>query len=214
MQDRVNTSFIPKTSLQVERKKSAVQTSFGIINTIAVVVLIASIIAAGVMFGFEQYVKASIERKGDSLERARAAFEPKTIEELVRLDSRLSLGAALLETHLAPSYLFEEIEAITLESVRFRDFGFIEESPGVHVVTMSGEARSFNALALQSDAFGNSDFFEEAIFDGLNINETGNVIFSFKATVDTALLGYRGRTPSLPNVQVETTPSAPVVPTP
>ncbi len=193
MQERVRTSFIPKTSLEVEHKKTARQGSFAFVNIIATIILLASMIGAGGMFAFRQFVEQSIVRKGESLERARAAFEPKTIEELARIDSRLTLGKSLLSTHLAPSYLLEEIEAITLESVRFRDFAFAESTPGVYTVSMAGEAKSFNALALQSDAFGLSDMFQEPIFDGLNINEAGNVVFTFEAAVDVELMRYRPR---------------------
>lgn len=198
MQERVKTSFIPKGSLEVQRKKSATQSSIGLVNAIASIILIGTILAAAGMFLFERFVERSIDSKTESLDRARAAFEPKTIEELLRLDTRLTLGKELLVNHLAPSYVFDELEAITLKSVRFRDFTFRETTPGAFDVSMAGEARSFNALALQSDAFGKSGVFLEPIFDGLNINETGNVVFAFSASVDTELIRYRARASALP----------------
>jgi len=193
MQERVKTSFIPKASLSVERRQTTNKTPVGIVNVIASVILIASILAAAGLFLFEQFTIQNIERKRVSLDRARAAFEPATIKELSRLNTRLEVGNALLATHVAPSYLFDEIEALTLDSVRFKDFAFGESGPGRVLVSMAGEARSFNALALQSDAIGDSDFFTEPIFADLNLDDTGNVVFSFSAVVDMNQLRFRAR---------------------
>lgn len=192
MQERVKTSFIPKASLAVERRQSAPQNPVGIVNVIASIILILALVAAGGLFLFEQFTIQNIERKRASLERARAAFEPATIRELARLDTRLTAGQTLLNGHMAPSYLFDEIERLTLNSVRFKDFAFGEVGPGRVMVTMAGEARSFNALALQSDAFGASQFFTEPIFTDLNLDETGNVVFTFNGVVDTNELKFSG----------------------
>ncbi|MEK7613635.1 MAG: hypothetical protein AAB439_02025 [Patescibacteria group bacterium] len=193
MQERVKTSFIPKASLAVEHRESTSKNPIGIVNIIATIILIAAIIGAVVLFLFEQFTIQSIERKRDSLDRARAAFEPATIKELSRLNTRLEGGSVLLGSHLAPSYLFDEIEKLTLDSVRFRDFSYGEVSPGRIMVAMAGEARSFNALALQSDAFGASDFFTEPIFTDLNLDDTGNVVFTFNGVVDTTQLRFTPR---------------------
>lgn len=190
MQERVKTSFIPKASLKVERSESVRRSTFGVVNAIAAIILIAAIIAAGGVFFFEQFTKSSIENKRESLDRARAAFQPATIRELSRLDSRLLVGSTLLSSHTAPSVLFDFIERETLTSIRFRDFSYGEAGPGRVLLTMSGEARSFNAVALQSDAFGESNLFSEVIFENLNIDSTGNVVFDFSAVVNTSEIAY------------------------
>ena len=208
MQERVKTSFIPKASLKVERSESVRKTTFGVVNTAAAVILIAAILAAIGIFFFEQFTKSSIENKRASLDRARAAFQPATIKELSRLDSRLLVGASLLSSHTAPSLLFDFIEQETLSSVRFRDFSYGETGPGRVVLSMSGEARSFNAVALQSDAFGKSQVFSEVIFENLNIDETGNVVFNFSAVVNVDEIAYSGaRTRTAP--AANTLPGAP-----
>jgi len=192
MQERVKTSFIPKASLQTEKRRKPSQSPIGIINVITSIILIASIIAAIGIFLFEGFTAQNITRKRESLERARAAFEPATIKELARLDARLDSSQVLLNSHVAPSLLFDEIERQTLSSVRFRDFSLGESGPGRLMVAMSGEAASFNALALQSDIFGRSLFFSEPIFSDFNIDTSGNVIFSFSAVVNFDEIAYRG----------------------
>lgn len=192
MQERVKTSFIPKASLKTEKRRTPGRSPIGIINVITSIILLAAIIAAVGMFLFEQFTVQNIERKRTSLERARAAFEPATIRELAKLDGRLTSAETLLDAHIAPSLLFDEIETKTLNSVRFRDFALAESGPGRLMVTMSGEAQSFNALALQSDIFGRSPFFTEPIFSDFNIDSTGNVVFSFSAVVVPGEIAYRG----------------------
>lgn len=192
MQDRVKTSFIPKASLKTEQRRPRQQSPIGIINVFTSIILLVAIIAAVGMFLFEQFTLQNIERKRTSLERARAAFEPSTIKELARLDARLTSAEILLNGHIAPSLLFDEIEAKTLSSVRFKDFALGESGPGRLMVTMAGEAQSFNALALQSDIFGKSPFFTEPIFSNFNIDSSGNVVFGFSAVVSLSEIAYRG----------------------
>jgi len=213
MQERVKTSFIPKQSLKVERTQTVRQTTFGVVNVLATALLVISIVAAGGVFVFERYVESSIEGKRASLDRAREAFQPETIKELSRLDSRLSVGLALLSQHVSPSILFDYIEKETLVSVRFKDFSYEEVGAGRTMLTMAGEARSFNAVALQSDSFGNGNIFSEVIFSNLNIDSNGNIVFDFSAVVNTRELAYVGGT-SNANLPIEATvPGQGVAPT-
>lgn len=204
MDDRVKTSFIPKASLKVEQKKTPKGVSVGIFNVIGTIILIIAVVAAVGAFLFEQFTIQSIQNKKQSLEKARAAFQPATIKELSRLDTRLQSGAALLSSHVSPSKLFDEIEKETLSSVRFRDFLFGESGPNRVTVTMSGEATSFNAVALQSDRFGSSDIFSEVIFSNLNVGSTGNVVFNFSAVVNVNEVLFSKPQVAAPVVQPET----------
>ena len=200
--DRIKTSFIPKASLKIERRETSTKAPLALASSAAALILIVAILAAVGLFLYEQFTVQNIARKRESLDRARAAFQPATIKELARVDTRLATGAALLGAHLAPSIVFDEIEARTLTSVRFNDFTLGETGTGRMSVSMSGIARSFNAVALQSDTFGDSEFFEEPIFSNLNIDQAGNVVFDFSAFVNRAELAYRA------------SGAAPVAPTP
>jgi len=196
MQERVKTSFIPKASLKVERSRPQRSGggTIGIFNIIAVFLLVLAVIGAVGVFGYEQYLKGSISGKRTSLERARAAFEPATIKELSRLNARLSVGEELLNQHRSYSRVFDEIEVLTLDSVRFSDFTLDETSPGLMTVSMSGAAASFNSLALQADSFGKSRIIQEPVFSDFNVDQFGSVVFSFVGTLNVSELGY---TPSL-----------------
>lgn len=190
MEERVKTSFIPKASLEVERKQSPKGNPVALANVIAGIVLILAILGSGGVFLFKQLTTQAIAAKRESLERSRAAFEPATIKELSRLDVRIKTGEALLQEHVALSKLFDELEALMLATVRFSDFSYTPTASGAVVITAKGEAQSFNAVALQSGELSKSDIITDPIFSNVNIGSTGSIQFDFEATVDIAQLKY------------------------
>lgn len=197
MQERVKTSFIPKQSLKVDRGARRPSGSpVGIVNIVAIFILILSLLGATGVFLYEQFLKTTITSKRESLERARSAFEPATIKELSRLNTRLTIGQQLLNAHVSYSRLFDEIELLTLQSVRFAEFSLAETEPGVMGVSMKGAAASFNALALQADAFGRSRVIQNPIFSDFNVDQFGAVTFSFEGVVNNSEILYTPRSGS------------------
>jgi hypothetical protein len=198
MEERVKTSFIPKASLEVERKQSPKGNPVALANVIAGIVLILAILGSGGIFLFKQLTVQAIAAKRDSLERSRAAFEPATIKELSRLDMRIKTGEVLLNEHIALSKLFDELEATVLTSVRFNDFSYAPVGSGKVLMTAKGEAQSFNAVALQSGELSKSDIITDPIFSNVNIGPTGSIQFDFEASVDVSQLKYSGQSAGAP----------------
>lgn len=192
MEDRVKTSFIPKASLKVERTEVKRANPIALVNIIAGAILIVTILGAGAIFAFERYLLQAVESKRESLERSRAAFEPATIKELARLDTRIAAGTTLLQGHTALSILFDELEKLMLSSVRFSNFSYDIADPTRTLLSASGEAASFNGVALQSDAFSKSVIITEPIFSNVNISKTGTILFDFTSIIDTSRMGYTG----------------------
>jgi hypothetical protein len=215
MPERVTTSFIPKASLEVERTREAKTRPVALVNIVAIILLALAVVASIGVFLFEQYTIQSIASKQQSLERSRAAFEPATIKELSRLDSRIDSGMTLLGTHPALSLLFNDLEARTLASVRFSDFKYEIAGPSRVVLTMKGQAASFNAVALQSDAFSKSDIITEPIFSNVNINSSGSIDFDFSGIIDSSRMKYTGANatpPVTPTTATTTTPAPQTTP--
>lgn len=192
MEERVKTSFIPKASLKVERAETKSRDPIAFVNIIAGVILLLSILGAGGMFLFERFSVQAIESKKQSLERSRAAFEPATIKELARLDTRITTGRTLLSNHPALGLLFDELEKRTLSTVKFNDLSYATAGVDRILLTTSGEAASFNAVALQSDSFVKSAIITEPIFSNVNISKTGTILFDFSAVIDTSRMKYTG----------------------
>jgi hypothetical protein len=190
MEERVKTSFIPKTSLSVDRAQAPKGNPVALANVIAAVILILTIVGAGGIFLFEQFTVQNIAAKRQSLERSRAAFEPATIKELSRLDRRIETGKNLLKTHVSVSKLFDEIERLTLATVRFGSFSYAQKDGARAIIMAQGAAASFNAVALQSGGFSKSAVITEPVFSNVNIGDVGNIQFDFTATVNADRLGY------------------------
>ncbi|MBY0539416.1 hypothetical protein K2P56_03225 [Patescibacteria group bacterium] len=201
MEERVKTSFIPKASLEVERKQSPKGNPVALANVIAGFVLILAILGSAGMFLFERFTIEAISAKQKSLELSRAAFEPATIKELSRLNTRIETGKVLLGEHMAVSKLFDELESLVLASVRFSDFSYSSPAAGKVIMTAKGAAQSFNAVALQSGGFSKSDIITEPIFSNVNIGNTGAIEFDFQAIIDTGRLKYSGGAPASPAVE-------------
>ncbi len=193
MQERVKTSFIPKASLQVERKQTTGGGSpVALINVVAGALLIIAILISAGIFGFEQFTKQSIESKKESLERSRAAFEPATIRELSRLNTRIESSKVLIRQHVAISMLFDDLEQRTLSTIRFSDFDYTIPTAERVEISMSGEATSFNAVALQSEAFSKSSVIKDPIFSDVNIANNGSIEFNFTGVIDLSRITYTG----------------------
>lgn len=196
MDQKTHTSFIPKKSLATasqNKNKSISDTgsSIGIVFLITLIIFISVIALAVAVFLYQQFLLQNIEKKRESLDRARAAFEPALIEEIGRLDVRMTSAREILDNHKALSSFFDLLEANTLASLQFENLGYkTDETTGKISVSMSGIASSFSSVALQSDIFGENKFIQEPIFSNLNLDNKGNIVFDFTAFIDPRLLSY------------------------
>jgi hypothetical protein len=193
MAQEFQTSFIPKKTFDAGAPARPSGSSLSnILSFVAFVLLLVSILGAGGIFLYGRFLISSIESKKQSLERAKNAFEPELIRELSRLDAKLRVSQELLDKHIAPSGIFDLLEDITLETVRFSDMAYSFEKDGIKL-SLQGEALSFASVALQSDEFGKNRSIREPVFSGLTLDDSGNVEFAVTAFVDPSVLSYRER---------------------
>ncbi|MCW9054445.1 MAG: hypothetical protein OQJ98_00470 [Candidatus Pacebacteria bacterium] len=190
MEPKFRTSFIPKKTLAaatVEKRRAG---SLGILSLLALTLALGAVVLSVGTFLYAQLLDASITRKSETLTRAQAAFEPALIRELVRLDSRIKEAEGILDEHLSPSAFFEELEGLTLKSVRFSEFSLTRIGEGRISISMKGVADDFSGVALQADIFGKSRMIREPIFSNLNINQEGRAVFNVTAILDPSELEY------------------------
>jgi len=191
MEPKFRTSFIPKKTLvtasSLQNKRGS---SLGIVTLITLIIALGAVVLSVGVFLYQQILEVSITRKTDTLERARAAFEPALIQELVRVDSRIESAKTILNKHITPSVLFESLEDLTLKSVQFSDFDLTRISDEKISITMKGVAHDFRGVALQADTFGKSKLVRDPIFSNLNLNQEGNAVFSLSAFVDPSFINF------------------------
>lgn len=190
MDPQVSASFIPKKPLTGEPRRRGMSGG-GLIGLSSMLIFIISLIAAGAVFAYTQYLNVSLSSKKDSLEKAQSAFNTEAIEDLIRLDQRLMASKTILSKHVAASAIFSFLSAETLESVQFNKFEFALDDDRAAVLTLSGQADNFSTIALQSDQFGASKVLSDVIFSDIVITPaTGKVTFTVSAKVDPDFLLY------------------------
>jgi hypothetical protein len=179
-------SFIPKQSLSAVSRGSSV----GLLFVIALFIFLLSLLAAGAAFGYERLLMGRLASKNADLRKAEGAFNPGTIQDLVRTDHRINEAGLLLNQHVAPSALFSFLSTITLERVQLSGFEF-NLGKDASSIAVEGSADSLQSVALQSDQFGMSKSLRDVVFGGIVVSgETGKVNFTVTATIDPSLISY------------------------
>ncbi len=206
MEPKFQSSFIPKGPLATTGTvtKTSRVSGRSVLGTLAVIIFTLVILASLGVFGYEWYLKSSIKKMGEDLVAARTSLEPEVIDKISSLDERIVSTKRLLDSHIILSPLFEFLENSTVRTVRFTNFGY-DSVDGVLSLKMSGEARGYSALALQSEIFNASPYLKDVVFADLSLNSQGMVNFSFKAKLDPSIISFnKGAEPA-----AEATPVAP-----
>lgn len=195
------TSFIPKKPLDSSTayRESG---SFGFLFFISLFIFIASVVAAAGVFGYETFLNTSISSKQTSLQKEEAAFDPEQINQLIRLDARITNAKTLLANHVAPSAIFAFLSQQTLQNVQLTSFKYSLNSDGTASISISGIADTFASVALQSDQFNAaSPILKDVVFSGVDNDGARSVKFSVVANVAPSLISY---TKNLGNTNVIT----------
>jgi hypothetical protein len=188
MDPKFQTSFIPKKPI-VSSPRSA-SSSINLFSLIATVLFVAALALSGGVFFYKGLVAKEIEKDKITLERAKDAFEPELIEEIIRLDTRLETSKSLLASHLAVTPFFDFLSTVTLRSVRFRDFSFSYLAADKIRVDMKGQAQSYASVALESDLLNSQKYLKDTILSDMTLEPTGSVSFRVSTTIDPSLLSY------------------------
>ena len=109
------------------------------------------------------------------------------------LDKRLQAASIILSKHIVVTPIFNELEQMTMKSVRFTKFSYdigTEADPAI-TVQMSGVAIGYRSVALQSDLFSQDKNFIDPIFSNLTLDSTGNVDFDLQFSVDPSFVNYK-----------------------
>jgi hypothetical protein len=187
VEPKFKTSFIPKQSLEssvAPQRAPRKRVGLGLGSFISLIVFLAAVGLSAGLFLYERYLTESIATKKDT----RDAFQPALIRELTRLDTRIQAAKEILELHVAPSAIFGILEQVTLESVRYDSFDYSNDN-GFPTISMAGVATDFEAVALQSDAYGENNFLIEPVVSDLDSDE-GTITFAFKASVEPQTVSF------------------------
>lgn len=198
MDTKFQTSFIPKSPVVSSGAAVKVKQPVNLVSVVALLVFVLALFATGGLFAYERYLTGRIATMGQQLDTAKASFETELMNEFTRLDLRLSTAELLVDRHIATSAFFEVLQKDTVKAVQFTEFTYTtNEENGLIQVMMRGVADSYNAIALQSSLFGRNPDIKNPTFTDLDLNDKGNVTFSFKADISPSLVAHRKTVPEL-----------------
>ncbi len=187
MDPQVSTSFIPKEALTAQKARTG---GVGLFLLISIFIFVLSLVSAGGVFAYTGLLNQQLAKNKADLDIQKGAFDPATIQDLLRLDSRIEQSKAVLAKHVAPSGIFNYLAERTLVRVQFSGFDYNLSADGTASIQLEGTADSFSTIALQSDALGKSSLLKDVIFSGITVGGDGRVSFIVHAIVDPSLLLY------------------------
>lgn len=168
--------------------------TISLVSLLSVIIFVVSIVLSGGVYFYQNLLAKQIVASQVSLEKAKGAFDPATITDLVRLDSRIEGAKELLAKHVAISPLFSVLEGVILKSVRFENLNLVTSDGGRATLRIKGQALNYSSVAFQSDEMAKIRFFKDQIFSDLNLDQGGNVSFNFSTSVDPNLISFENLT--------------------
>lgn len=180
----IPTSFVPKNAAPV-RYTTDLSTAF---NFFAYAIFAFIFLMALGVFGYSYTLSKQVKAKDQEL--ASISIDRKTASEFIRLRDRLDSSSRLLAAHPAFSTFFATLEKITPATVRFQSFHLAFDTTGVAHIDGSGTAKSFNALAVASNALAKDGRIKDVIFSGLKVNRDSTVSFTLAASLDSSIIAF------------------------
>jgi len=188
MDPRFQTSFIPKKPIVSTPGRAA--SPINLFSLLTTIIFIVAVALSGGVFFYKQLTAKQIAQSKADFERAKSAFEPDIVNQIVRLDTRIETGKKLLSSHLAVTPLFEYLSTITLKNVRFKDFNFVYLAKDKIQVSMKGQAQSYASVALQSDLLNAQKNLKNTLIGDLALETSGLVAFTVSTVIDPTIFMY------------------------
>lgn len=189
----MQTSFIPKKPV-VESRPSGEGISLFLL--LAIIVFIVSLSAGAGVFLWQKKILGQIEQAKADLNNAKSTYEEDTIEDLIRLDSRIVEAKQLLSKHLTIAPVFTLLEKNIIRNVQLKSLKFAYSGNDQIKIDLTGVARNYDALSKQSDVFGADnlrDYISQPIISDFTLNQDGSVSFNFNAMVKSGLVSYANK---------------------
>ena len=192
MDTKFQPSFIPKKPMGTRDFGNAIRNSkIGLFTLLGMVIFIITLGLTGFVYLYKAYTEKDIQKMKIRIEETRAKFQPETIQDLVRTHERVKMAKQILDRHISTTALLQVLADNTYQNVRYKTFSYAFGSDNAISLNMTGEAKSFNSVALQSDRFRAHKLFSSPIFSGLTLNEKSYVEFNFTSEVDPLIALYK-----------------------
>lgn len=177
------TSFIPKKSI-VEEERPRSEGSVGLFTAFIVIAFLVTIVVAGGMFLWEKALQARLDNSKQNLQTQKEKFQPEVIGQFKRVDDRLTVANELLAGHNNPLKFLLLLQSLVYKDVSFAGLSYTRDPKAGIKATMSGEAKDYQTIILQSDFLNTNKYVKEYVFSGLSQKEDGRISFNLSLVVD------------------------------
>lgn len=182
-------SFIPKKPLVTQSFSS--RRSVGIVFPVAMILFLGSLGAYGAAYLYRSQLNISLANEQATIANQEKEFEPALLQELGRLTDRLTVSKELLDKHLTVVPFLQFLSNATIHGIRYNNFVYTLDSASNKIkIRMNGTSVDYDAIALQSDAFGKETHIQEFLFSDLSLGKDGSVGFTLTMSVDQSLFSY------------------------
>lgn len=171
------TSFIPKRPVSTDAvsapKKSR---SVGILSLLATIVVIATVVSFAGVYLYQRQLDSQKINTQKEVEDAKDDIGSDFLTDMKELNARIEGVKDLINTHIVVSPIFSALEETTLRSIQYKTFKYdfvidpVSKAKMVEV-SLTGVAKSYETIALQSDAFIKAPLIKNPVFSGLTVDE-------------------------------------------
>lgn len=197
MEPVMPTSFIPKRPVSTEPVQAPrPNRAVGVLSLLAVVIVLATAVSYVGVYVYEKQLLAQKEKTKKLIDEARQGIGTDFLSEMKTLSDRIEGVKAAIKRHIVVTPIFAALEQTTLRSVQYKSFAYefttdnVTMQPAVRV-TLTGVAKSYATIALQSDSFTRNGLIKNPIFSNLTIDDkTSAVNFKLVFTVNPSALSY------------------------
>lgn len=197
MEPVMPTSFIPKRPVSSEPVAPEHRSrAVGILSFLSIIVVLATGLSYVGVYLYGRQLASQQSAAEQSIDNARKGIGTDFLNDMKRLDARIEGVKLLIRNHITVSPIFAALESTTLRAVQYRTFSYaLAPDPvtkqEVVEVTLTGSAKNYSAIALQSDAFLQSTLIKNPVFSGLTVDDkSATVNFKLVFMVDPTALSY------------------------
>ncbi len=209
------TSFIPKRPIESTVDYTPHRSgTVGLLSLLTFVIVVGTGVAFGGVYLYQKQLVSQKAKLEQSIREAQDGIGTEFVSDMKRLDARIDGVKDLIKSHVVVTPIFEALEASTLRSVQYKDFGYTIKTDAITKVPvvsvdLTGSAKNYATIALQSDAFSTNTLIKNPVFSNLTVDDkTRTVNFKLNFSVNIADLSYQTFIDS--NLKKQT--QAPVVP--
>lgn len=198
MEPNTPTSFIPKRPIESSTVSASHGSgSIGLLSLITFVVVIGTAVAFGGVYLYQKQLVSQKAKLEASIKQAQEGIGTDFVADMKRLDARIDGVKELIKNHVVVTPIFEALQDTTLRSVQYKDFNYTiktdtaTKSQSV-VVDLTGTAKNYATIALQSDAFSSNTLIKNPVFSNLTVDDKNRAVnFKLTFTVNIADLSYQ-----------------------